>query len=182
MSHPLLAEYFAARTKIDEAAAAIAARRSAALHCAPGCAQCCIGGLSVLSVEAFAIQEHLDAHGLAAGGEGPADACVFLDDVGRCKIYAARPVVCRTQGLPIRMKRGEEPQADQQQKLQILPDVEVCDLNFVDAKPGPDDVLDGETLSALLGVVEQRFRAAAGLPQKMERIPLSALALEGDDD
>jgi hypothetical protein len=29
-------------------------------------------------------------------------ACAFLDEQGACRIYAQRPYVCRTQGLPLR--------------------------------------------------------------------------------
>ncbi|HEX7511103.1 MAG TPA: YkgJ family cysteine cluster protein, partial [Chitinivibrionales bacterium] len=31
----------------------------------------------------------------------PAGACAFLDEQGACRIYKARPYVCRTQGLPL---------------------------------------------------------------------------------
>lgn len=48
-----------------------------------------------------------------------ATACPALDPAGRCSIYAARPLVCRTFGLPLRDGddyRGEE-----------------CELNFTSA-------------------------------------------------
>lgn len=32
----------------------------------------------------------------------PEGSCAFLDERGACRVYAARPFVCRTQGLPFR--------------------------------------------------------------------------------
>lgn len=172
MSHPLLAEYLAAREKIDTAARAIAARRASDLACTRGCSSCCVAGLEVLSVEAFALQEHLDAHGPSRPPAPSPGSCAFLDEDGACTVYEARPVLCRTHGLPLRLA---EPRTGAR-AFRVLEDVEVCALNFTEAKPAPADVLDGERLSALLLVVEQRFRAAAGLEGPYERIPLLALA------
>ena len=44
------------------------------------------------------------AHGelLATGEPHPPGACEFLDREGACRVYADRPYVCRTQGLPLR--------------------------------------------------------------------------------
>lgn len=39
---------------------------------------------------------------LASGDAGPLGGCAFLDADGACRIYAERPYVCRTQGLPLR--------------------------------------------------------------------------------
>jgi Fe-S-cluster containining protein len=39
---------------------------------------------------------------LRAGQPHPPGACAFLGDAGECRIYADRPYVCRTQGLPLR--------------------------------------------------------------------------------
>ena len=180
MPHPLLAEYLAARDKIDDAARAIAERRQADLACKPGCHSCCVGGLSILSVEAFALQEHVDAHGLSSPPSPPPGGCAFLDRGGACTVYEARPFVCRTHGLPLRMPRetsGERPA--QRRTLRVLDDTEVCELNFTKRTPAAEDVLDAERISALLLVVEQRFRAAAGLEGAYQRISLEGLLEQG---
>lgn len=176
MPHPILAEYLAAREKIDAAARVVFERRKRDVACERGCARCCVEGLSVLSVEAFALQEHLDEHGLSGAPSPPPGGCAFLDGEGACTVYEARPLVCRTHGLPVRMPGGAGDEGARRRTLPVLDDTEVCELNFRERAPAPDDVLDGERISALLLVVEQRFRAAAGLEGAYERIPLEALA------
>src|SRR5215216_2070982 len=71
------------------------------LQCRRGCSACCVDGLSVYSIEAANIRLH---HGDLLEAESPhkKGACAFLDEVGGCRIYAHRPYVCRTQGLPLR--------------------------------------------------------------------------------
>jgi Fe-S-cluster containining protein len=58
-------------------------------------------GLTVFSVEAERIRMH---HGtlLRDGTPHAPGACAFLGNAGECRIYADRPYVCRTQGLPLR--------------------------------------------------------------------------------
>jgi hypothetical protein len=71
------------------------------LHCQRGCSACCVDDLTVFDAEADLIRAH---HGelLARGVAGPEGGCAFLAHDGACRIYAERPYVCRTQGLPIR--------------------------------------------------------------------------------
>ncbi len=71
------------------------------LHCAEGCSGCCADELSVFEVEAAPIRAHHAAL-LATGTPHAEGGCAFLDDAGACRIYAHRPYVCRTQGLPLR--------------------------------------------------------------------------------
>jgi len=170
-----LAEYLAARAKIDEAAAAIAVRVQDDLACERGCHQCCVEGLTVLTVEAEAVLAHLEEHGLSAPPAPPPGGCVFLDETGACTIYEARPVVCRTHGLPLQMGEREASESaggSAGRPLRVLGDVEVCGLNFTTRAPAADEVLDAERLAALLLVVEQRFRANVGLEGAWERVSL----------
>ncbi|HLL25790.1 MAG TPA: hypothetical protein VK427_26815, partial [Kofleriaceae bacterium] len=71
------------------------------------------------------------------------DQCAALDAAGRCQIYAARPVVCRSHGVPIRLRDGS------------LPVVRACHRNFTRALPAADCVLDQETLSTLVLAVDR---------------------------
>lgn len=73
------------------------------LQCQRGCASCCVDDITVFEVEADRIVGALAGRTLAAG---PLGACAFLDAEGSCRVYAVRPYVCRTQGLPLRW--GEE--------------------------------------------------------------------------
>lgn len=85
---------------VDELLAPLYARHADRLRCAPGCAGCCVDGLSVFEVEAARIEEEFPA--VLADSPHPPGACAFLDEAGACRVYAARPYVCRTQGLPLR--------------------------------------------------------------------------------
>lgn len=177
-----LDEYRAAVAKIDAAADAVFTRRADDIACARGCSSCCVEGLSVLSVEAAAVQRFLDERGPTGAPAPPPGGCAFLDAAGACTIYEARPVVCRTHGLPLRMT-GEDASASSgarpRRRLPLLGDVEVCALNFTARDPAPADVLDAERLAALLLVVEQRYRAREGLPGATARVPLASLAPRG---
>ena len=74
---------------------------AARLQCRKGCSRCCVDDLTVFAVEAVRIRDrHPEL--LATGAPHPAGACAFLDEHGACRIYAERPYVCRTQGLPLR--------------------------------------------------------------------------------
>ena len=73
----------------------------AQLHCRKGCSSCCTDELTVFDVEAEHIRDR-HAELLATGMPHAAGGCAFLDEVGACRIYADRPYVCRTQGLPLR--------------------------------------------------------------------------------
>lgn len=114
--------------KIDAFFARVEARHGADMRCGSGCSDCCQPGLSVTRVEAEAIRA-LDLTGFAIE---TTDRCAALDASGRCKIYAARPFVCRSHGAPIR----------------IAAVIRNCHLN-AKVVPDPDCVLDQTTLSAL---------------------------------
>ena len=131
------------------------------MQCATGCSDCCHVRLTITAVEAAAIHTHVTTwsaeqrRGLAEAGQ--TDRCAALDPAGRCKIYPARPLVCRSHGVPIRLARRG------------LPVVEACHRNFVRTEPDPDCVLDQTTLSATLLAVN----AAEGGGD--ERIDLAGL-------
>ena len=102
---PLLAQL---HREVDQEAERLAQAHRSRLRCRRGCAACCVDGITVFQVEAEDIRRH---HGdlLAAGTPHPEGACAFLDADGACRIYAHRPYVCRTQGLPLRWteERGD---------------------------------------------------------------------------
>lgn len=149
---PLLAALFA---KADGFVARVESRHRDQLRCGSGCASCCLGGLTVTPLEAeavcFALARFDDAtlHALHARPVDPA-RCALLDAEDRCTVYAARPLVCRTHGIPIRTASTHG-----------LPVVSSCELNFIAQGPAAADadcILDQGTLSTLLAAVN----AAAG--------------------
>jgi hypothetical protein len=178
-----LHEYRAAVAKIDDAVARASASAADALACKRGCASCCVDGLSVLPVEAAAIR----ASGLAPPARPTADRgmCAFLDHEGACSIYAARPVLCRTHGMALKMAEAvddAEANARPASALRILgDDVTACALNFTNRSPRASEVLDATRLSMLVVTVDRRYRARAGIADAADedaRIALRTLAGE----
>lgn len=165
----LLDDYRAVVGKVDAAVEAISARAGDAVTCHRGCDACCAPGLSVLPVEAENIARHLEEFPVDGRGQRP-DRCTFLDDVGACRIYVARPLLCRTHGLALKAS------SSQRTSLRIVDDVSVCALNYTQRAPAPAEILDADTLLALLVTVDRRFRTAAGFDDDDGgRVPLSAL-------
>ncbi|MCH2171758.1 YkgJ family cysteine cluster protein [Myxococcota bacterium] len=89
------------------------------IHCQMGCSACCIDDISVFEVEADRIRTHCSE--VLARTPHPVGACAFLDRHGACRIYAHRPYVCRTQGLPL---RWYEEQPNRTVELR-----DICELN-----------------------------------------------------
>lgn len=152
--------------KIDAFFSRVEARHGGDMACQTGCSDCCHVRLTVTTVEAAAITAHLE--GLPAAERAtlarraagaPPDRCAALDALGRCQIYAARPVVCRSHGAPIRMREGG------------LPVIQSCYRNFTHTTPDADCVLDQETLSAMVLAVDR----AAGATGTEPRIDLASL-------
>ena len=136
--------------KIDAFFTRVETRHGIDMQCATGCSDCCHARLTITGVEAAALRAEVaswPAHQRAAlatnAATGPIDRCAALDPAGRCLVYAARPVVCRSHGSPIRMR------------IDSLPVVQSCYRNFTHTTPDPDCVIDQETLSTLSLAVDR---------------------------
>lgn len=136
--------------KVDAFFARVEARHGDDMQCATGCSECCHARLTVTGIEAAAIRAELAGWpadrrtALAANAAAaPPDRCAALDPGGRCLIYAARPLVCRSHGVPIRLGPGS------------LPVMPACGKNFLDGPPDADCVLDQGTLSTILLAVDR---------------------------
>jgi Fe-S-cluster containining protein len=157
------------------------------MQCQTGCADCCRVRLTVTAVEAAAIRAYVAelphsvrrqlATGSCGGGAASktvsiaADTasdnrgevrCAALDHHDRCMIYPARPLVCRSHGVPIRMRAAS------------LPVVQSCHRNFHRTTPDADCVLDQATLSATLLAIN----AAENPSHVGDRVELAALLAE----
>ncbi|HEX4452859.1 MAG TPA: YkgJ family cysteine cluster protein [Kofleriaceae bacterium] len=128
--------------------ARVEARHPRDMQCESGCSDCCVVRLTITEVEAGAIRDLIGTWPagpravLAANVAASTTACAALDSAGRCLIYDARPIVCRSHGVPIRMRSPGS-----------LPVVEACHRNFTERGPAaadPDCILDQTTLSALV--------------------------------
>ncbi len=174
----LLAEYDAVVAKVDAAVTSSSAAAGDQLSCHAGCDSCCVEGLEVLPIEAAALQRFVENNDVEFTPKGQGH-CGFLDERGRCAVYAARPLLCRTHGLPLRMQGAGNDVT--RGSLRIVDDVAVCGLNFTQRAPQGSEILDATAILKLLVVVDRRYRERVGLPIDARRVPLSAL-LQADDD
>lgn len=130
--------------EVDREAVSLAARHSGRLRCGPGCAGCCLDGLTVLPVEAERIRR--GAPEVLRERPFPVGGCAFLGPSGRCRVYPFRPYVCRTQGLPLRWFEEDDREEVRERR-------DVCPLNL----PGPRlDALDDGDLWTI-GPYEERL-------------------------
>lgn len=135
----------------------IQAKHSASMECKKGCSKCCHTDISVFGVEAERISEWFSAlerkdqeerKSLWSTQNVPG-ACTFLYN-DQCTIYEARPLICRTQGLPLFVASENV--------------LDYCPLNFKDGDPPKEDWLNLERMNTLLSFAakttgkEQRIR------------------------
>lgn len=106
MSH-LLENYCHLIERVDALCSAIAAPLGDQITCSAGCSSCCTS-ITVFPVEAAAIRESLSklpghhAEEILRHVSEHADGerCPLLSH-NHCLLYEARPIICRTHGLPI---------------------------------------------------------------------------------
>jgi Fe-S-cluster containining protein len=147
------------------------------LACRPGCAGCC-RHLTLSRVEGVALAEAVQALPAAAADNirsrarsaSASSPCPLLAD-NRCLLYASRPIICRTHGLPLLATDTEGTRR-----------VDFCPENFrgLDTLPG-SAVIDLDRLNTALAAVNALFaRECFGdTEQATERIFMAeALLLE----
>jgi uncharacterized protein len=135
--------------QVDEVTAKLSARYAQHLVCRAGCSGCCHHHLSVFAVEAEAVREAIAGMPIEVRGiietqarevikreaDGQPVACPLLVE-NRCSIYETRPLICRTQGLPLLLEAEDGGQ-----------EVDFCPLNFT--APEALDDLDEDSLIPL---------------------------------
>lgn len=120
--HSLLEAFYA---RVEARAKALSARHAERLQCRKGCSACCLDDITVFTLEA----EHIRARHpelLAKGAPHPRGACAFLDESGACRIYAERPYVCRTHGLPLAWVEERELPDGESEFVELR---DICHLN-----------------------------------------------------
>jgi uncharacterized protein len=160
--HPSLLEL---RAKVDTFFTRVQGTHPEDFACRRGCTNCCEVDLTVFPVEADPIKEALanSPKALRAGIAARVAAgkhCVMLVD-GACAIYDQRPIICRSQGLPLQTGSSERA---------------TCPLNFVSTDlAGLDhsDVLNLNTLNTLLSMLHQVYCKESGVDSA--RVRLAAL-------
>jgi len=118
-------------------------KHSSVMECKAGCSKCCMTDISVFEIEADRIIDYVNSleetakTALQAKWKEPVEkgACTFLYE-GQCSIYEARPLICRTQGLPLYVATENV--------------LDYCPLNFKEGDPEKADWLNLERMNTLL--------------------------------
>lgn len=150
---PLLAPYRQLVAQTDLLCARIVQKFAPQIVCRAGCGGCC-QLQSVLPVEAYSLfvaWRQLPASErealLQTIADADAEACPLLADA-RCPLYPARPLICRTHGLPILFA------------TEAGRSVDFCPLNFVGVSSLPGTaVIDLDRLNLLLAQINRDFVA-----------------------
>ena len=143
---------------VSRLAERITARYSKHIVCRAGCSGCCSHHLSVFEVEAAVVRQavqslpagtreilvQLAEAAMASTTRGKSAVCPLLVD-RRCAVYAARPIICRTQGLPLLILADDGTQ-----------ELDFCPLNF--SAPCATDDLDEDHLVALEEINQRLVR------------------------
>jgi hypothetical protein len=151
MNASLLANYAALVTRVDQLCRTVTDRFAGVIACRPGCDRCC-RHLTLFPVEAYAL---LAAAQQLTGPERarlrqrlmePASAdCPLLVD-RRCLLYMARPIICRTHGLPLLMA------TDGSRRVDFCPD----NFQGFTSLPG-EAVIDLDRLNEALAAINALF-------------------------
>lgn len=163
----LLDNYRQLVARIDALCGAIQASLGEQITCSEGCSSCCTA-ITLFPVEAAALQaalnqlpeqeaEAIRRHvSLQAGNE----RCPLLLN-HRCLLYQARPIICRTHGLPIIYTEDNQRKSD------------CCPLNLSEAESiSGSSVIDLDKLNALLVAVNALYLSQAETEEPAERLTI----------
>ena len=164
MSH-LLDNYKRLITRIDALCSAIESALGEQITCTEGCSSCCTA-ITIFPVEAAALRDTLDAlpkqeaesirRHVAQNASG--ERCPLLSH-DHCLFYRARPIICRTHGLPITYTEANQQKSD------------CCPLNMTETDTvSGANVVDLDKLNALLVAVNALYLSqadAAAMPERM---------------
>ena len=154
--------------KVDALCSSITSRLQGELQCRAGCSSCCTA-ITIFPVEAAAmalllkslpdeISRDICSHvATQRGGE----RCPLLRN-DRCLLYEARPLICRTHGLPIIYS---------QEGTQIS---DCCPLNLTGTSSlSGADVINLDTLNTLLTAINATYLAQSTSIPPTDRIAIA---------
>jgi Fe-S-cluster containining protein len=159
---PGLENYRALLARVDEMCGQTAKRFDSRISCRPGCDACC-RHLSVFAVEAAALHralcllpEQSAVFIRQAASVSPPDAPCPLLHGGLCLLYQARPIICRTHGLPLLVNRDG------------ASGIDFCPENFhgVPSIPG-SAVIDLDRLNSTLAAINALFLRSSPGPERL---------------
>jgi Fe-S-cluster containining protein len=161
-----LDNYYQMVSRVDALCREIQGVLARQITCREGCSSCCTS-ITLFPVEAAALHAGLEALPDAqqesirrqVSTHAGEERCPLLED-DRCLLYAARPIICRTHGLPIIYTEGNERKAD------------CCPLNLGAAEQpvSGSAIIDLDRLNTLLVAVNALYLSqtdADGLPERL---------------
>jgi hypothetical protein len=163
MDEEPFSQYVSLLARIDNFCTRLRHMHGRHIACVPGCSACCSQVLELLPVEFY----HLQARACAASLPSPeatGSVCPLLNNE-TCLLYAHRPVICRTHGMPLLLEENG------------LQRVDCCPENF---REGPLNTLSGDRLlhlervNLLLVSVNHVFCASRGIADA-QRISLARI-------
>jgi Fe-S-cluster containining protein len=165
---PLLDNYNQLIARVDNLCNAIEEALGEQITCSAGCSSCCTA-ITIFPVEAAALLyavEALPEHeaesirqhvSLNASGE----RCPLLSH-NHCLLYASRPIICRTHGLPITYTEDNQHKSD------------CCPLNMTETESVIGmNVIDLDKLNALLVAVNALYLSQAEADDRPERLTIA---------
>lgn len=167
-----LDNYHQLLARVDDLCRSITDHLGDSITCSPGCSSCCLP-ITIFPVEAAALAAALDrlpaetASDIRRHVHRHADweRCPLLRDE-RCLLYEARPIICRTHGLPILF--GEE--SGQR--------IDCCPRNRLpEGALSGSSVIDLDRLNSVLVAVNALYRSASS-PSLPERLTIADAVLD----
>ena len=169
----VLSNYYQLIERVDALCRSIESSLGDQITCSAGCSSCCTS-ITLFPVEAAAVKMALAAlpaaeieaiqHHVAEHAAG--ERCPLLSRQ-RCLLYAARPIICRTHGLPILVTEEDKKRVD------------CCPLNLTGNNDLPASaIIDLERLNTILVAVNALFLSqTAELPAGAERLSIAETVL-----
>ncbi len=170
---------------VDDLTSQLNERYKEHLQCGAGCSGCCHHHLSVFAVEAAVLTEAIQALPEAMQqriqqqaedvknreAKGESVACPLLVD-NLCSVYESRPLICRTQGLPLLYEADDGAQ-----------EIDFCPLNFTTdeaiAELADEQLVPLDLLNLKLAMANVSYCRSEGLndEQNHQRIKMSEVIL-----
>lgn len=168
---------------VDDLTSQLNERYKSHLQCGAGCSGCCHHHLSVFAVEAAVLTEAIqalpedqqarirqqatDVNEKEACGERV--ACPLLVD-NLCSVYESRPLICRTQGLPLLYEADDGAQ-----------EIDFCPLNFESdaaiAELQDEHLVPLDLLNLKLAMANVKYCQANDNDEPHQRIKMSEVIL-----
>ena len=162
-------QYYNLISQVDSICESLEKVHNQHLNCKKGCDLCCMA-ISVFPVEFYAIKAELDLKLIAElPVQKSKEQCRFLVD-HNCSIYAFRPLICRTHGLPLVYMNLEETEYE----------MALCELNFIDydmADFNEENTYPMDRINSQLYMINKEFVSGfkGGRYSDQDRIQLAEL-------